>query len=462
MNNIFRGFYMPKEKEIQEMWGNEKTLFIFDTNTILNLYRCEEQTKDDILSIMRQLGNKSWLPFQVYLEYQRNRIKVISQSISSLDALKKSMQSSINMTDNALSKSQVRKNLNTNLSNELSALKLSLSTQVEDFITNHLTPRIEAKKNLSAHDSIRKEIDNIIGNNHGHSPTQDEITKINAEGKERYENNIPPGYMDAKNKEGLRYFFDGVEFKGEYGDLYLWKEIINKSKELKDYNIIFITDDSKKDWWYIHDDQTIGPSEYLQTEIYQNTEIASFRILTQSNFLYEANKYIKGSKIKESTVKEIENITMENQRVAESRLYLLNNISSKSVELNDINIENDYAVTLSRSEALALINNHRENAAMLSERLNSSYAIFTKKNKKNSYMESISNSLTNSFSLAKQQLSELKLELSAFDARFFSENSQDISTQLYRSLKKIENHLNSAANHIYDISFYMSAFKVNR
>ena len=184
MNNIFRGFYMPKEKEIQEMWGNEKTLFIFDTNTILNLYRCEEQTKDDILSIMRQLGNKSWLPFQVYLEYQRNRIKVISQSISSLDALKKSMQSSINMTDNALSKSQVRKNLNTNLSNELSALKLSLSTQVEDFITNHLTPRIEAKKNLSAHDSIRKEIDNIIGNNHGHSPTQDEITKINAEGKE--------------------------------------------------------------------------------------------------------------------------------------------------------------------------------------------------------------------------------------------------------------------------------------
>ena len=268
--------------------------------------------------------------------------------------------------------------------------------------------------------------------------------------------------MDAKNKEGLRYFFDGVEFKGEYGDLYLWKEIINKSKELKDYNIIFITDDSKKDWWYIHDDQTIGPSEYLQTEIYQNTEIASFRILTQSNFLYEANKYIKGSKIKESTVKEIENITMENQRVAESRLYLLNNISSKSVELNDINIENDYAVTLSRSEALALINNYRENAAMLSERLNSSYAIFTKKNKKNSYMESISNSLTNSFSLAKQQLSELKLELSAFDARFFSENSQDISTQLYRSLKKIENHLNSAANHIYDISFYMSAFKVNR
>lgn len=102
MNNIFRGFYTPREEEYRSIWNDKKTLFIFDTNTLLNLYRCEEQTKEDIIQVMSNLSSRSWFPFQVCLEYQRNRISVISQSVKSLETLKNNILSLVKSTDNAL------------------------------------------------------------------------------------------------------------------------------------------------------------------------------------------------------------------------------------------------------------------------------------------------------------------------------------------------------------------------
>lgn len=44
--------------------------------------------------------------------------------------------------------------------------------------------------------------------------------------------------MDAKNKDGVR----------KYSDLILWKEILRFAK-LKNKDVIFVTDDVKRDWW---------------------------------------------------------------------------------------------------------------------------------------------------------------------------------------------------------------------
>lgn len=323
MNNKFCGFYTPKEENYKEIWNHSKTLFIFDTNTLLNLYRCEEQTKDDIISVMKALSSRSWYPFQVCLEYQRNRINVISQSIKSLEKFKKSINSLVNSTDNALSEAQVKKHLYTSLSEEVSVLKDSLASTITSFINDKIESRIKSKEKIKTSDTIRKALDDIIGDNCGDIPDQTSIDEINKEGASRYSKKIPPGYMDEKTKGDAISFYNGVEFQDKYGDLYLWKEILEISKKHDDHNIIFVTDDSKKDWWYSHDNKIIGPSEPLQTEIYFNSNIKSFRMINHSNFLYEASKYLDNLQIKQSSVDDIKDISSENSKELNDEYHVL-------------------------------------------------------------------------------------------------------------------------------------------
>lgn len=70
------------------------------------------------------------------------------------------------------------------------------------------------------------------------SPSQLDIYNWCKEGEKRYKNNTPPGFCDAKNKDGVQ----------KYSDLIIWKEIIRFAENNKK-NILFVTDDVKSDWW---------------------------------------------------------------------------------------------------------------------------------------------------------------------------------------------------------------------
>lgn len=78
--------------------------------------------------------------------------------------------------------------------------------------------------------------------------TQEEIYQICDEGERRYKADpqIPPGFKDAKNKDGVR----------KYSDLIIWKEILRYSKD-NSVNILFVTNDVKNDWWVEENGQKI-------------------------------------------------------------------------------------------------------------------------------------------------------------------------------------------------------------
>ena len=46
MKNIFKGYYKLGDKELQPLW--EKAQFIFDTNVLLNLYRYQSTTSNEL------------------------------------------------------------------------------------------------------------------------------------------------------------------------------------------------------------------------------------------------------------------------------------------------------------------------------------------------------------------------------------------------------------------------------
>lgn len=56
-----------------------------------------------------------------------------------------------------------------------------------------------------------------------------------------------------------------------YGDLIVWKQVIQKSKKDK-INIILVTDDLKEDWWLKINGKTIGPRFELIKEFHIETK----------------------------------------------------------------------------------------------------------------------------------------------------------------------------------------------
>jgi hypothetical protein len=57
---------------------------VFDTNVLLNLYRLPDGP-DSTLKVFGQIQERLWIPHQVALEFQTNRITVISEGRRSIE-----------------------------------------------------------------------------------------------------------------------------------------------------------------------------------------------------------------------------------------------------------------------------------------------------------------------------------------------------------------------------------------
>lgn len=308
MRNTFRGFYSLNDTTIiEDVWNSDKTIFVFDTNCLLNLYRCEDKTRDDILDVMSKISERIWLPFFVCLEYQKNRRTVIADSINNLNIIKSSLNDVVSSVTKSLSTGNVKKHLYNALSESVHALQNDIKPLIDDFITSHIDTRIDSKEKVNKRDIIRERVDILVNDRCGSPPTAEWINGINNEGVDRYKKLIPPGFMDA-SKTGKKYYYD-LEFEEKYGDLYIWMEIIKKSKNDDIENVIFICDDRKKDWWYEAKGVTHGALEALQTEIYTKSGIKNFKLITQASFLHNAQEYLPNININSESLKEVQQIS---------------------------------------------------------------------------------------------------------------------------------------------------------
>src|SRR5229473_897063 len=76
MKDKFPGFYRPTKAEFDRLW--KEGWFVFDTNVLLNPYRYAPDTREDLLKVMEEVHERTWIPHHVALEYQRKRVRVIA------------------------------------------------------------------------------------------------------------------------------------------------------------------------------------------------------------------------------------------------------------------------------------------------------------------------------------------------------------------------------------------------
>lgn len=314
MKDLFGGFYGIDDEGTKSLWNNDKTVFVFDTNVLLLLYRCEKETRDAFFSQWEKIKGRVWLPYHVCLEYQRNRLTAIKEHVMELENAGKHLRSKA-LEAIAINSLEV-KHASTirryeSLKGKLDELNDNLKSTVDQFVVEQIHTRISEADFLQNHDTVRDRIGELADNRIGTQPDQNTIDKLEAEGEARFKKKIPPGYEDEKAKGEQIFNFNGVTYKRKFGDWFVWKEILNYAESRETSSVVYVTNDEKKDWWYEIGGRTRGPQEALKTELAVKGNGAILFLYNSSSFLNAANKYLQGAMTSEEAILEIGRVSAD-------------------------------------------------------------------------------------------------------------------------------------------------------
>jgi hypothetical protein len=287
MRKTFPGYYRPTEEEFTTLWNT--CFFVLDANVLLNLYRYSQETRDDLIGILKQISDRLWVPHQAALEYQQNRLYEIHNQLSVYEDMKDFLEDIKNKFTNKLNVLTRHPSIDAGyLLKKINKTLKSLEKDLNRFKNSH--------PDLLQNDDVRDSLDTILEDKVGSPYSIDRLNEIYKIGKQRYEQKIPPGYLDD-NKEGIRKF----------GDLVLWFQIKEKAKETNK-PVILVTDDKKDDWWIKTKGkgQIIGPRPELIHEMYSESGVAFYQYQSDP-FMVQAQKHLK-SKVKQKTINEIRDI----------------------------------------------------------------------------------------------------------------------------------------------------------
>lgn len=291
MKENFIGFYTPTEVEINDAWENGK--FVFDTNTLLNLYRYSKPTRNDFLLSLNVIKENLFLPHQIGFEFHNRRISTIKDLNGSYDKLFNKISTHLGTQF-----SEILKDFNSNRHPSIDIIAIDkIKKSFINKINNELKKQQIKHENFLETDIILEQVEAIFDKKMGKQFSLKELNEIYTEGKERYEHKIPPGYKDAATKKDQGN-------KAVYGDLIIWKEVINYSKA-ENKPIIFVTDDGKEDWWRKEGGSILGPRPELIQEFF---ELTKNRILIYSHnmFLKYAKERGLAKEIKQDSINEVE------------------------------------------------------------------------------------------------------------------------------------------------------------
>lgn len=285
MKEKFKEYLPITEEQKNAIW--EHAPIVFDTNILFNLYRYSSSTRDDLLNVMTTNQDKLWLPYQVGFEYFNKREDIIDKMVKAHEALKEKIDTFKNTLTDFFNKDYSHHPL----------IKRDDFFNAYDEAINGLKSRLDEwmhdMPSYNESDTILTRLLELYEGKVGDDYDDAKLKEIYKEGAVRYNEQIPPGYKDGKEKEheGSRHM---------YGDLIIWHQIIDYAKD-HNTDIIFVTEDLKEDWWYKRDGEIISPRVELLKEFHKETD-KDLLMLRQGGFLNAAQVEVSATTTEEVEV----------------------------------------------------------------------------------------------------------------------------------------------------------------
>lgn len=338
MKEAFPEYFLPTEDEFKQLW--KECIFCFDTNVLLNVYRYSDKARERLFEILEEFKDRIWIPHQVAQEYLKRREDIILEQYICIEKIIKTIEDNQKNLIAALnelkepSKKYSRCHSITNFIDKDKIIEIykKLGQECKSILKEGEEQSKANLPNLIAHDEYRETLCELFkGEKLGKPYTKEELDKIYKEGKQRQANKIPPGYKD-KDKQ-----------QNEFGDIIIWFQIIDYAKT-HEKPMIFITDDSKGDWWEKRNGKIQRPRLELTKEIYDEAKV-KFYMYQCGSFIDYATKFLslpedadiveEADEIKEEeAIKESESeIEKQNQQAIEELNEILNPINSEQLRL---------------------------------------------------------------------------------------------------------------------------------
>ncbi|UNC03020.1 DUF4935 domain-containing protein [Mycolicibacterium boenickei] len=259
-----------------------------DTNALLDLYRVNREQRDDILEVISSVKNRLFIPYQVALEFQRNRLKVVHDTASAYDKILGKVTLPQDVL-NGIRDSKLKKHVESIFGEATKVLKDGLAELQKE----HALSLEEARRD----DPVLKALDDLIEDGSlGSAPSVEELKKRRATAVQRIKDGIPPGFADAQGKEDPS------------GDYLIWYELLDHAKEAG-RPLLFVTNDERKGDWYRESvgGQSLGPLPALVAEMRLASPLCTYHQVPLSTFLWLANLHL-GTTVEPATIKTVENI----------------------------------------------------------------------------------------------------------------------------------------------------------
>jgi hypothetical protein len=287
MKDMFPGYVCPFDDDFAKAFSGE-AIISFDTNIILNLYRYSRKKAEEFLATLAKLQDRLWLTHQAGLEIMRNRVEVINEQGKTYSNLKKYYRESIASFKGKFGRHPlipVDKYIE-----RMEQLANDIDKEVNELESKHTDTTFD--------DPILNELHKLFNGRIGDEPSDADLKAKISMCVERFkkEKEIPPGYKD-RGKQG----------DDKYGDAIIWLQLIDHAK-LQKKTVIFVTDDTKEDWWQVVDGRTIGPRPELAQEMFKKAGVKCFIFRTEP-FLKQVAKHLNQDEPKEliKEVREVEN-----------------------------------------------------------------------------------------------------------------------------------------------------------
>lgn len=288
MKESFSGWYPRAPDELSALWDG--AVFVPDANILLHCVRHSSEIREELLRILELLKESLWIPYQIGLEFHRHRMEIEGSAADAYDRLIKEYESIFSQAREKMR--QLRAHPSISVERELSAIDMFLS----DFRVRMERARADHPGAALAQALVR--ITAVFEGRVGPKPAPEKLAAIRKEGDERYSKRTPPGYKDAKKDD-----------TDKYGDLIIWKELIDKARTAG-RPVVFVTDDVKEDWWRIHRGAKLGPRPELLEE---------FRLSAGQDFhIYELGQFLRiaaerHKDIDQKSVEQIEKSVLEDE-----------------------------------------------------------------------------------------------------------------------------------------------------
>jgi hypothetical protein len=263
----FEAYRTPTDSDYHELFTSG--LIIPDTNVFLNLYRYNEQTRNDLLSVLSGLGGHLWVPHQVMAEFWRNREAVLKDPQDTVSCIR---QLSTHQ-DQATGAFRAWAN-RVSLPQERSANLLHVITNAFDEVINEVSELSDENSWEAARDTntdrVLDSLRTLLQGHVGRPLAKAEHDEALKEAKSRAEQKRPPGYKDHNKTDG-----------GAAGDYLIWVQVLREARASQ-RDVLLITGDVKEDWWRREHGEARGPRPELVREIKEYANVKLYMLRPES------------------------------------------------------------------------------------------------------------------------------------------------------------------------------------